>query len=90
LGRVECIAVDGLDLWFNSSDHDPPHFHVRKPDHWEIRVFFLTTTADSLHYNVKFQFGRRGPSARDKTALMELVIDHRDQLYTEWLAKVSR
>ena len=30
LGKVDCIAIEGLRFWFNSNDHLPPHFHVTK------------------------------------------------------------
>ncbi len=31
MGRVDAFAIGGLDLWFNSHDHGPPHFHARRP-----------------------------------------------------------
>ncbi len=30
MGRVDAFSVAGLELWFNSSDHLPPHFHARR------------------------------------------------------------
>ncbi|MBA2663238.1 MAG: DUF4160 domain-containing protein [Bradymonadaceae bacterium] len=38
MGKVDSFAIPGLELLFYSSDHPPPHFHVRKPGEWEIRV----------------------------------------------------
>lgn len=26
-------------MWFYSGDHEPPHFHARRPGEWEARVF---------------------------------------------------
>lgn len=43
MGRVQAFSIPGLDCWFPSLDHDPPHFHVRRPGEWEIRVRIMTT-----------------------------------------------
>jgi len=51
---VDAFEIDGLDLWFNSSDHLPPHFHARKPGEWEVRVYILVTTAEELAYSFKW------------------------------------
>ena len=88
MGRVTCIQIPGLDLWFNSSDHEPPHLHVRKAGAWEIRVFFRTCTERHLDYNVKFQFGGSGPSRRERTALLSRILAHQAELYAEWETKV--
>jgi hypothetical protein len=36
--RLDAFSVAGLELFFNSLDHLPPHFHARRPGEWEIRV----------------------------------------------------
>ena len=41
MGKLQSFKIDGLDLFFNSNDHRPEHFHVRKSGAWEIRVYFL-------------------------------------------------
>jgi hypothetical protein len=28
--RIEAFTISGVELWFNSADHDPAHYHVRK------------------------------------------------------------
>ena len=43
---VACLAVAGIELWFNSNDHLPPHFHAEKSCDWEVRVFFLREPKD--------------------------------------------
>ena len=90
LGRVASIQVPGLDLWFNSSDHEPPHFHVRRAGAWEIRVFFRTCTQRQFDYNVRFLLRGPGPSRRERNALLKLVLAHQNELYAEWEAKVTR
>ena len=53
MGKVESFNLDGLDLFFNSHDHLPPHFHVRKPGQGEIRVFFLLCNQENgLNFGV--------------------------------------
>ena len=32
MGGVLSIALPGLELWFNSDDHLPPHFHAFEGD----------------------------------------------------------
>lgn len=54
MGKVESLTVNGLDLWFNSLDHLPPHFHARRPGEWEIRVYFLQCTDGHLEYDIKW------------------------------------
>lgn len=90
MGRVACGTIAGLDLWFNSSDHDPPHFHARKPGAWEIRVFFRSCTAHQLDFDIKFLLREPGPSSRERKALLALVLAHRSELYAEWETKVCR
>ena len=36
MGRVDAFAVPGVELWFNSSDHLPPHFHASQVGEWEV------------------------------------------------------
>ena len=64
MGRVDAFAIGGLDLWFNSHDHGPPHFHVRRPGEWEIRVYFLDCTEEVLVFDQKW--GREPRNANIK------------------------
>ena len=89
MGKLECFQLAGLELWFNSSDHEPPHFHARKPDKWEIRVFFGACKRKNLAFNVKFPPSGSGPSSKERRELLSLVLQHRDALYAEWEAKVD-
>lgn len=88
LGKVVAFIVAGLDLWFNSSDHLPPHFHARKPGSWEIRVFFLECTPGNLVFTVKWPPNSIGPSRKERDALIRGAIDHRPALLVEWENKV--
>jgi hypothetical protein len=48
VGKVEAIAISGLEMWFWSDDHPVPHFHVKKAGEWEIRVNILETQEHQL------------------------------------------
>jgi hypothetical protein len=89
VARVSAFAIPGLDLWFNSSDHLPPHFHARRPGEWEIRVFFLLCTEERLEYTVKWKHVRRSIRRQDIEQLREAVVRNRVGLLEEWTAKVS-
>ncbi len=85
MGKVACFAVDGLELWFNSSDHLSHQIHVRRPGKWEIRVYFLVMTEETVEYDVKWG---STPGRRVLDTLKALVIEHREELLLEWEAKV--
>ena len=87
--RVECMALAGLELWFNSEDHGPPHFHVRKPDRWEIRVFFRSCTRRELSFSVKYSFRAKGPTGKEPAAILRTVMDNLAELTLEWEQKVQ-
>lgn len=53
MSKVAAFLIDGVELWFRSADHEPPHFHVRKAGEWEIKVHILTTTSDRLEFSFK-------------------------------------
>ncbi len=86
MGRVGAFSVAGLDMWFNSHDHPPPHFHARRAGVWEVRVYFLTCSECSLDYDLKWG---RLPSGRELRELVAGVVEHRVTLLEEWEAKVN-
>jgi hypothetical protein len=85
LGKVECIAVEGLDLWFNSHDHLPAHFHVRRRGEYELRIYFLLCTKETLVYDVKWG---NEPAANVRSELRDLAVANRVVLLDEWERKV--
>jgi hypothetical protein len=88
LGQVEAFVLGGLKLWINSSDHLPPHFHASRRGAWEIRVFFMECVEGTLVYEKKW--GRKGPSAGDRAAILAAVLEHRVALLQEWEQKVCK
>jgi Domain of unknown function (DUF4160) len=88
VGQVEAFTIEGLKFWFNSSDHLPPHLHVKRRGDWEIRVFFLECTENNLDCEQKW--GRKGPSAINRAAILKAVLEHRVTLLEERERKVCK
>ena len=86
--RVEAFTIAGVELWFNSADHAPAHFHVRRPGAWEIRVNILATTSESLAYSFKWPRNGATVPGRLQKQLREATSEHRAALLTEWQEKV--
>ena len=90
MGKLEAFNIAGLDLFFLSLDHRPPHMHVRKPGEWEIRVYFLECTKDHLEYQVKWNMKTRILTKTLESELLRNVIANREALLTEWDKKVCK
>lgn len=82
MSKVHAFAVDGIQLWFNSNDHRPPHFHAETAD-GEVRVLFMR---DPVELEVVWG---QVPKKRIRRALEKLCAEHRDALCVEWSAKVA-
>ena len=63
MGKVEAFTLEGLELWFNSSDHLPPHVHIKRRGKWEIRVFFLDCTDSKV--GIRAEMGQEGSAGSD-------------------------
>jgi hypothetical protein len=86
VGKVDAVVLEGLDLWFNSSDHLPPHLHARRRGEWEIRVYFLLCTDDELAFDCKW--AKKYPSAKVLARIRKAVVECRVELLREWEQKV--
>lgn len=89
MGRVDAFSIAGLDLWFNSSDHLPPHFHARRAGEWELRVFFLLCTETHLEVSLKWADHKRAVSRSHIEALRRGAVQFSVELLQEWTAKVD-
>jgi hypothetical protein len=87
LGKVDAFTLEGMHAWFNSSDHTPPHIHVKRRGEWEIRVFFLECTVHDLASNIVWG---NGPSATHRSEIRSAVLQYRIELLREWEAKVCQ
>ena len=86
MGIVECMSMEGYRMWYNSSDHLPPHFHCKKVSEWEIRVYFLDCSEEGgLAFDVKWG---RDSGSRFRKELNKLVLQNRLRLLREWEEKV--
>jgi hypothetical protein len=85
MGRVDTFRLPGLDLWFNSSDHLPPHFHAEKLGLWEVRVFFLRDPSEM----VEKKWGRE-PRPAELVRLVELAERHRAPDFGPWRRRWRR
>jgi hypothetical protein len=38
VGKVDVFSVPGVEMWFWSADHIPPHFHAKKAGEWSCKT----------------------------------------------------
>ena len=89
MAKLECFTIDGLELWFFSNDHLPPHFHAKRQGQWEVRVNFLESTTAKM-FSVVWQKGKGKGVPRADTKLIEaMVAAHRADILKEWEGKVQ-
>ena len=83
MGKVEAFSIPGCRCFFFSGDHGPPHFHVEKPGEWEVRVYFHEEPIV-----IEFKWRARHFPASMEREIVDLVAEHREELWTEWSEKV--
>ena len=83
------MSIPGLDLWFNSHDHLPFHFHVKKAGWWEIRVAFLECRDGHMEWEMKWRKKGNGPNGKERKAILDSLLAHKAELLAEWEAKVN-
>ena len=80
MAKLSCFSIGGMDLWFWSNDHEPPHFHAKRKGEWEVAVRFLEREENM--FEIKW---RKKPfSSHDRKALLHRVTEHRVELLQEW------
>jgi hypothetical protein len=89
LGRIEGFSFQGLQAFFRSNDHRPPHFHVKKPGSWEIRVYILTSSKNRLDYSFKFPKNNSVIlTSQQEKAIFDFVASNREKLLSDWQTQV--
>lgn len=90
MGKVDSLSISGCECFFNTSDHLPPHFHVKSKDGmWEIRAFINGTTKEQLVYEFKFPSHRKVPIFRKlEKEIRKKIVQNRINLLKEWENKV--
>jgi hypothetical protein len=90
--RVSAFSIEGLEVFFHTLDHCPPHFHVLKSGEWEIRVDIDQSSTAGLVYNFKFpkKLLKSGTtlSRKQEKILLEQVLKYKVELLIEWQTKV--
>lgn len=92
--------VGQLEVWWNTRDHFPPHFHVKhKQEGWQIRVYFDRCTRDDFIYDFKIPPNRdpksKPISSSDRSAIFDQMKNSnsgalmKQQLFEEWNEKVK-
>lgn len=80
MATVTAFRIDGIELWFWSHDHEPPHFHAKKKGEWEYRVWFMEQPTAMLD---RLWTQKRMPRSIRKQ-LVELAESHRSELLQQW------
>ncbi len=88
MGKLEAFSVAGLEIFFLSLDHRPPHLHVNNPGVWEIRVYFMECTETHLEFDVKWNKKTRILTKNQKREFLEKICTNRKALLDEWDEKV--
>jgi len=83
--KIDCFEIAGLESWFWSNDHTPPHFHIKRAGKWELKVNFLENEDEVLFER---EWGEL-PSSKVRKEIKRLVIANRAALLAEWEAKVN-
>lgn len=84
MAKVECLEIPGLECWFWSNDHNPPHFHVKRAGEWELKVKFLE---DNDLFELEWG---EAPSSKVLKGIKRLVSANREALLAEWETKVNK
>jgi hypothetical protein len=79
--KVACFSVTGIEMWIPSGDHEPPHFHARKPGEWSARVYFLEAPGEMIRRKRPRHARIRG---NDRKALVTGAAANRTALLAEW------
>jgi len=87
MGKLECFAVEGVELWFFSNDHSPPHFHAKRKSKWEVKVHFLESSPSEM-FEVVWLKCKAVPRS-DTKLLQQMAEEHRAELLKEWETKVQ-
>jgi hypothetical protein len=81
LAKVKAFQLAGVECWFWSNDHRPPHFHAKRRGEWEAKVFFLESGEKLFEM---LAWSNTDMSRHDSKRITEEVDAHRDDLLAEW------
>lgn len=78
------FEIHGVECWFWSNDHSPPHFHAKKAGEWELVVRFADDEEEMFE-----QVWGDAPASRILRELRKAVRANRGNLLEEWESKVQ-
>ncbi|MCY3019856.1 MAG: DUF4160 domain-containing protein [Planctomycetota bacterium] len=84
MGKVEAFHLAGIECWFYSDDHRPPHFHAKKAGEWQVKVSFLMPEEEMI----ECEWRRKSISGKHQRALMQMATVNRAALLRQWEQKV--
>ena len=86
----------GIEIFFHTLDHLPPHVHAMKPGEWEIRIDLdRTSKANGLIYTMKFPPQKKLPkgfsplTSNERKQLLKYIVKEKAELLKLWQQKVS-
>lgn len=86
MGKVTSFNLVGIECWFYSNEHKPPHFHAKRAGQWHVTVSFLESRVTMIKR-------AKGPSGRikkaDRVALLDMAQLYREELLKEWEEKAQ-
>ena len=86
MAKIKCFSIPGMQLWFYSNDHEPPHFHAKRNGAWEYKVQFLEPSHGM--FNLISAAKKTSMSKADRELLRKMVERHRIDILREWEQKV--
>jgi len=80
MARVQSIDLAGVEAFWNPGDHDPPHFHAKKAEHWHVKVHFM----ENRDRMIEVRRENKKLTGNARRALCEAVEAAREALLEEW------
>jgi hypothetical protein len=86
--RLKAFELDQYDLRIFTNDHNPPHFHLSDyGETFELRIYFMDVSPGVLAADVVYPRTANVVSllrGAKRAELIELVLQHQDELLAEW------
>jgi hypothetical protein len=84
--KLKSFSIAGVEMWFWSNDHNPPHFHAKIKGAWEVKVHFLKAPEGGMF---EFVWQKQTFLSKHRKALAKHAEGYRFQLHQEWEQKVK-
>ncbi len=81
---IQAFQIPKLYMFIPSGDHMPPHFHIRHPDGWVIKIDITACTESTLSFVVIRPPQFAGPNSKLEKTIRQNVVEHRAALLQEF------